>query len=254
MYFNTNIMIRKTKVDYVKVEKLLDEGFNYTEIGKILNVKSGTINCYMLKRKGKVITGNKPIIISKEQQEIIFGSLLGDMHCGKQLKSKNPNFKLEHGIGQLEYLKHKCVLLNDLLTTNEVQIYKRYDDRFKIKNYNACYIQSKANPELELFYKMFYKNKLKHIPEDLTLLTPLAIAIWFMDDGQKFQCGYGICTNSFKINDIQRLCDYLKSKYNIYTTINKKNAIYIKACSKNDFTKLIKEYIIPSMEYKLHEI
>ena len=72
-----------------------------------------------------------------------------------------------------------------------------------------------------------------------------------LDDGQKFQCGYGICTNSFELNDIQRICNYLKEKYNIYTTINKKKAIYIKACSKIDFTNLIKPYILPSLEYKL---
>ena len=73
-----------------------------------------------------------------------------------------------------------------------------------------------------------------------------------MDDGLKSPHGYFLCTNNFELQDIKRICKELKTKYNIFTSINSKKQIYIKACSKNDFTNLIKKFIIPSMDYKLH--
>ena len=246
-------MKRKTKVDYDIVYDLLNKGYNYTEIGKIMGVKPVTINCYVLKRKGKLITGNKPIKLTQKQKEVVFGSLLGDMYCGKLKNSKNPSFKIEHSIKQLNYLKYKLNILSNLLTDSEIKIYNRLDKRFKNPNYKSCYIQSKANPELFYFYNLFYKNKVKRIPEDLTLLTPLAIAIWFMDDGLKLECGYGISTNSFSLEDVTRICQYLKNTYGLEYSITKKNTIYIKANSRKKFTNLIKKYIDSSMLYKLHK-
>ena len=243
--------MKRTKIDYSKVLKLLDDGLNYEKIGQILNVKPGSISSYMVKHYGKVKRGNKLIELTSIQKELIFGSLLGDGHLNLSLKTPNPNYREEHSIKQYDYLKYKFSILKNLIVYSEVKIYNRFDDRFKIKNYQSCFILTQNNPCFIEFHKMFYKGKKKVIPQDLSLLTPLAIAIWFMDDGQKFQCGYGICTNSFELNDIQRICNYLKEKYNIYTTINKKKAIYIKACSKIDFTNLIKPYILPSLEYKL---
>lgn len=55
-----------------------------------------------------------------------------------------------------------------------------------------------------------------------------------------------------KILNIKEFQEFLKTKFNLSTTIHSQNVLYIKACSKDLFTKLIKPYIIPCMQYKLH--
>jgi hypothetical protein len=111
-----------------------------------------------------------------------------------------------------------------------------------------------SNQTLTEFYNMFYKFNKKIIPEDLSLLTPLAIAIWFMDDGYKSKNGYYLSTNSFTIEDINKTRKYLFNKYDIESSIDKNNRIYIFAKSINTFNKLISEYIIETMKYKLHKM
>ena len=97
---------------------------------------------------------------------------------------------------------------------------------------------------------MFYYSGKKRIPDNLSLLTPLAIAIWFMDDGTK-QFSYKIATDSFEKVDIQRLQEFLKMEWNIETTIQWDNGLYIRSKSKEEFKKLIEPYVIESMKYKL---
>jgi len=99
-------------------------------------------------------------------------------------------------------------------------------------------------------HNMFYKldpltNKyIKIIPIELySFLTPLALAIWFMDDGSKLKKGgYRIATNCFTYNEIQYLCLILKNKYNLKCSIhsagnNKGFIIYIYKSSIEDFSK-----------------
>jgi LAGLIDADG DNA endonuclease family len=106
---------------------------------------------------------------------------------------------------------------------------------------------------------MFYKvvdNKLKKIiPLNIeNYLTPLALAIWFMNDGSKFNNSVKIVTNCFTYEEISYLCIILKNKYNLTVTLNKskKNIIiYIHENSMFLFSNLIKPYMLPSLYYKL---
>ena len=53
---------------------------------------------------------------------------------------------------------------------------------------------------------MFYKNGKKYINKEVgKYLTPLALAIWVMDDGGWAQPGVRLATNSFKLEEIQFL-------------------------------------------------
>lgn len=81
-----------------------------------------------------------------------------------------------------------------------------------------------------------------------------------MDDGTADRSGYIIYTNNFNLFEVENLIQILKSKFNLNCTIQSRISkktklpqyyIYIRSQSVNTFVKLIKPYIIPSMEYKL---
>lgn len=104
---------------------------------------------------------------------------------------------------------------------------------------------------------MFYKNGKKVLPLNIyDYLTPLALAVWIMDDGGWANSGIRIATNSFSLKEVELLNDVLKSKYNLETTIQsiwKENqySIYIKKESVNNIKNIVGPYIHSSMLYKL---
>lgn len=88
-------------------------------------------------------------------------------------------------------------------------------------------------------------------------MTPLTIAMWIMDDGCLHKNrGISFSTNSFTLEDIKYLGEILKNKYNInYSiiktgTINQYN-IYIPKEFAIKLGKIVKDYMVPSMYYKL---
>jgi hypothetical protein len=105
-------------------------------------------------------------------------------------------------------------------------------------------------------YHLFYKNKKKILPEPedmYELLTPVAIAHWFMGDGGSLSSGLKFGTDSFSVKECVLLINILKIKYNINSTIQMndgKPRIYILANSKDILISLIKPHMVPSMYYK----
>ena len=64
-----------------------------------------------------------------------------------------------------------------------------------------------SHVELEQFRLRFYRDHTKVVPEDLEL-TPLSMAVWFMDDGSRKsgQCrGLYLNTQSFTLTEVQLL-------------------------------------------------
>jgi len=118
------------------------------------------------------------------------------------------------------------------------------------------------------------KNKafFKEVPKELiwTLLTPLALAVWIMDDGTPLgtfseNAGLKIATHCFQEQDIWFLCNVLNHKYNLYARPHcvKKNGVktngdgnqfvvYIPKSGMPQLGRLISAYIVPSMHRKLN--
>ena len=103
-------------------------------------------------------------------------------------------------------------------------------------------------------------------PEKINdLLTPRALAYWFMDDGFQFNMTknrrryryYALSTNSFPLEDQKRLVQALKDNFSIHTTIQKERFyptlrwIYIRSESTNRFVDLIRSYIHRCFDYKI---
>lgn len=110
---------------------------------------------------------------------------------------------------------------------------------------------------LNWLHEMFYKDNKKIIPKSIgEYLTPLALAIWFMDDGSKLGKGAKIATNCFSHKELEYLCLILKKKYNLDTSFHtggkdKGETIYLKSTSMANFAKIVKPFMLRSLYYKL---
>lgn len=242
----------KIKLDVV--EPLLKEGKTYEEIALVIGVTRSSIGRFCRKYFGPLQDRGKStrqsIPLTSRQKEILFGSLLGDLCLTKHIK--NYRGVLNHSIKQLDYAQFIYKELNNI--SGKFRFIKV---KASGKIYDECTFNIRPNLELEFLYKNFYENfsKKKDIPFDLSLLTPLAIAIWFMDDGFLLNNGHskslGFSTCNFSLEGLLRLQRHLKDVYNIDTIIRKNFYLIVKKQSAITLKNLIQPYIINSMKYKI---
>lgn len=245
-----------SKIDKNKFEELFKLNVSDYKIAKILNISPEGVYCYR-KRHGyyrENLTENKTIELSTFQKEVLIGIMLGDGWLGIGKQCKNPKFRTAHCNKQKEYSEHITTIFKNLNWKCYYSKRKTPDKRNGIY-YESYVVESPTNSALAYFYNAFYNNKKKIIPFNLFKdFTEISLAFMFMDDGSKTKNSYTIATNCFTKDEIDKFRIFLKQKFDIETSMFKSKVIYILSKSKNKFTSLIKPYIIPCMQYKLHEI
>lgn len=240
------------QVNKVQLEDLVKQGLSDYKIGNLLNLSHSWV--FQLRKKWnldrKDLKFSKLIPLTKKQEEILIGHILGDGHLRNNWT--NISGKIEQGYKQKAYAEWKYNELKNLCSDFKFYKRKTIDNRTGLyyESYGATIL---ANPDLNKYYNLFYNNDgIKYISKEImNLFTPLSLAVMFMDDGTKTPSGYRLCTQCFSLQDLNLLVDKLLDM-NIFSTICKDNTLYIPSKSKDVFTYLIKPYIIPSMLYKLH--
>ena len=88
------------------------------------------------------------------------------------------------------------------------------------------------------------------------MVSPLSLAIWFMDDGYKRNdCNaFRLNTDLFTYDEQKLLVSCLKENFGIGSTIHKKGKtfnIYIPERSSRKFCEIVKPHILDSLLYKV---
>ena len=236
-----------------KVIELLVEGRSCPEIAALLKVDKQVIQRRVRKLKlpNNIYIKYRPskTPLNQVELDVLIGGLLGDTWIGYTKKAKNPSGSFTHKMEHIDYVVHKYNLLKRLCS--KPTIHNKFDKRSE-RCYQQAFCKIATNPLLTEVVGNFYSNGKKVVCEHfLKKLSPLAVAIWFMDDGSKTRYGYKISTDCFIREDVTKLVYWLNS-FDIKATINSENSILINFNSKVRFTELIREYIIPCMTYKLH--
>jgi hypothetical protein len=190
---------------------------------------------------------------------LIFGSLLGDSYAEKRCGSTR--FILQQEESNVSYLMwfHQFLATRGYCSPEKPKLKTRIGANGKVRFYFRVRTYSFAS--LNWMHEAFYPDgKIKEVPKDLScinsLLTPLALAVWIMDDGTASGAGLKIATNSFKQEDVLFLCDVLNKKYNLYARPHRDRAegfvIYIPKGAMPKLGLLISPYLVPSMHRKLN--
>lgn len=192
---------------------------------------------------------------------MIIGSTLGDTHLEKRKNGIGTRVIFEQSNNNVEYLMwfHAYLSSRGYCNNTKPKLQIRIKQKGKVfYQYRVnSYTFASFNWIHEMFYKLVDNKYIKFIPLNIEeYLTPLALAIWFMDDGSRLGKGARIATNCFTFEEVNFLCKVLESKYNIIATPNKcgkikGHIIYIHVNSMKLFTNLIKPYLLPSLYYKL---
>ena len=183
--------------------------------------------------------------LTQEQKSIIVGSLLGDGYLRIVPNRKNAFIEINHSISEKDYVDWKYLKLKDLVKSPPKQR--------KGKGRRIAYrFFTRQHPELTELYQKFYKDGKKIIPN--LKLDPLMIAVWFMDDGSKSYKTYYLNTQRFDYQSQKILIQMLKEQCGINSSLNRDKEYFrirVKQKSAEIFKKLIIDYIIPAMKYKL---
>jgi hypothetical protein len=93
-----------------------------------------------------------------------------------------------------------------------------------------------------------------------TYLSPIALAVWMMDDGTSYKNkGFKFSTNSFTLEEVKNLALILKDKYCLDSSIHKSGLnnqynIYIPKASLTNLKKIVSPHFHPTMLYKINNI
>lgn len=158
--------------------------------------------------------------LSKNCKDIIFGSLLGDGSLKINECYRNARFSFRHSINQKEYFFWKK---NELREISGKNCFWKSKIKDGLGGQKLRY-QSLAMPELTELYNLTRKKGVFKVRRKwLNKLTPLSLAIWWLDDGSIIGNGRkGVfCTDHFPYEEQKLLTHYLKKVWGINVHIGK---------------------------------
>ena len=201
--------------------------------------------------------------LSEDVQDIILGSLLGDGSIAINPKYKNARFSFRHSIKQKEYFFWKVDKLKEVCGEScyWLQGSEKKPDGWGTAKYR---FQSKALSSLTELYNLTHKRvsgtKVKVTRKWLNRLSPLSLAIWWMDDGSLVSDSRQgvICTDGFSLEEVKIIYQYFKKVLNIETKIGRvanaeKYRIWIRSTEElKKFLRIIIPHVfVKSMLYKI---
>src|SRR5713101_5699361 len=173
----------------------------------------------------------QPILLSAMQVQVILGALMGDGNLSKPVRTddESARFRMGHGAKEAAYLDWKVSLLANI-------------PHARTRNAKGAVFAD---------------------------FTPLAVAIWYMDDGcftvrskgvqDRTIGGTGrieICVEAMSPGSRERLASYLQDTHGLnvklqYRGARKMSVLQFTTAASERFQALVSPYIHPSMYYKL---
>jgi recombination protein RecA len=212
---------------------------------------------------GDLIAGDRVMLaeshrLSEQQWQVVLGSVMGDGNLSPNRRGRSGvRFRLGHGAQQAAYLDWKVSLLGN------IDVSRRVDGR------GAVFADFTPLPELdELQRAVYLGDGRKHLSWDyLKALTPLALAVWYMDDGgftlrskgvqERTRGGSGrieICVEAMAEGSRQRLVGYLRDSHDLDVKLVSKadkSVLVFTTEATVKFQEIVAPYVHESMAHKL---
>lgn len=184
-----------------------------------------------------------PIILSKNEEQVLIGSLLGDGNLRKGSTQKNYYFQEVHTSKQKEYIEWKANLIPN--TQPKVKHYKvsakgSFGKKFKYQ-YRYLLRTRCSSTFIKYCYLFYRKNKKVVTKELINKVDRLALAIWYLDDGSYTYYSKTIefSTQCFTKEDNILLQNMLYKKFNIRCSVNKSPTGYRLLLSGKNVKKML---------------
>ncbi len=214
---------------------------------------------------GELAVGDRVMLaqqhhLSDFQWQVVLGGLMGDgaLSASKVAGSLGTRFRMGHGARQVAYLDWKASLLGNVGQSRHTNAR------------GATFVDLQPLPELAELHEAVYLAGHKVLSWDyLKALTPLALAIWYMDDGsfanrskelqERTADGSGrseICVQAMSPDSRVRLVEHLAGAFDLHPRLTirgaREQAVLVFAKDETEkLHALIAPFVHPSMAYKL---
>lgn len=195
------------------------------------------------------VQGRSTKLLSQEQRAVLTGTLLGDGCLAKHGRFHRLHIKHKLAHESLALMKYEA--FRDFISMEPHYFEQRLGDR----RYPCVQFATRTDPVFSEWHRCFYRGRRKIVPVDIAReLSPLALAVWLMDDGAADYAGVTIQTHSFRSAESNRLAAILRAEYGLEATTRRNRGswiIYVPARSIRDLTEMVEDHILPGFEYKL---
>lgn len=191
-----------------------------------------------------VLRARKRVVLplTERQKEILVGCVLGDAHIRPLGK-----IRIEHSHKQQDYIDWKYRELKSVAYPALPRVISRRHRKTR-KHYQSVFF------ELRQFFRewhtIFYQNHKKVFPPGLPL-TPLSLAVWYMDDGHWSGNRCLIAIEGFSDESRKEIQRQLLKQFDISSLIRNNGKLLVRAESHQKFFGVISPHVIPGMAYKL---
>jgi hypothetical protein len=203
--------------------------------------------------------------LTKEDRNNLIAMSIGDGHI-----HPNGQLMISHGLDQYDFCYYKYSLIKSVCSVPKLRKYFHNQVQKEVKEY---YMQTKRLKFLRLFRKILYPFGKKRISiKILNRIGLQGLAILWMDDGNRWIRFRPNHYNSWDVSGRLFLCldkdqsqlflDWIKEEYNIdgYMVVKGENnygkyyTIMFNGRQLQKLSNLLRQYIIPQMEYKINPI
>jgi recombination protein RecA len=207
---------------------------------------------------GESVLQALPHHLSDFQWEVVRGTLMGDGALSPTRSGLGARLRYRHGSNQVDYADWKGTLLSNLSASRHV----RKD--------GAVTYDFQPLPELaELRHSMYVDGKKVLSDDYLKGLTPLSLALWYMDDASfsarskgvqaRTEGGsgrIGICVEAMEPASRERLVAHLSDTWGVSARLTTRGSrqqavLNFSTGESAKFQALIAPFVHPSMEYTL---
>lgn len=190
--------------------------------------------------------------LSKYQESVLVGTILGD-GCLAQ----HGNFHrlhIKHSAAQEDLVRFKYSAFREYITMP----LHRFDQKLQGKKYPCIQFATRTNPVFSDWHGRFYKGKRKIVPADVvSLLDPISLATWLMDDGSADHWGVTIQTHGFSKPECDILIAALGESTGLAVSKRRNRGNYILYMGSDQIESLVAlvgDLVLPSLQYKLKPI
>ena len=154
---------------------------------------------------------------------------MGDGSLALNKRYRNARFSFRHSIKQKDYFFWKMGLLEEI-SGDKNHWYQGLSSNVDGWGGPKLRFQSRALPQLTAVYKLTTKKGKKVVRRKwLNLMTPLSLAIWWLDDGSltaNVRKGV-LCTDGFSLKENKILQQYLKIVWGVSSTLGESSTKHL---------------------------
>lgn len=187
--------------------------------------------------------------LSQQQRDILVGTLLGDGCLA--MHGNHARLHIKHKVAQVDLVELKYEAFREFISMPM----HHFDQQLLGNDFPCVQFATKTHPVFSYWRSRFYVDRRKVVPPNIaTLLTPLALAVWFMDDGAADYAGVTFQTHNYQLGEVELLTAVLRSEFDLAVSIQQnkgKHIIYVKAESIPRLQKMIGCHVLESLQYKL---